>query len=1340
MEALMPNRNWGQICTGATFESLATTLVFFEDAGASLFGRRGKDGGQDARSGDRTRVFQAKHHQDGAASKAIADAKKEARKIAKYRTVGHSREPQWRGVTHWRLVTNAAFNPTDKHKWDSEVVPLFQSQGLAADYWEQANLDALLDKHPEVDRAYFQNQTRAFLSLPEVSESLPLREPFLQRDDLGGFVGRQTELGQFQTFLASSHLFLVVHGPGGVGKTRVALEAGERIAADGTWNVLWANVASMEASGNWFDAIVPERPTLLIVDEPDDERVLRVLAEQLGTKQGRASQWKIAITVRSPKDPVLKFLFGPRMKSRVDQLHIEPLPHADAERMCAELLNDGPLASADSAWRASTATELSKRFSSHPIWLTLAVHVLETTGDLAAVPETAEDLAEQYIGEVVGQQASYPPENLHSILRWVALVGTLNREDDTSIELVAGQSNTGTATATRKAIADLVSRRALFERGARNRLVEVKPDVLRDHVLLKWLSVDLGFGDAPIQPSDAAKELAELLLQAWLSGDLTAVGRAILKSLARTELVLGFSGHTVPLLGAFMAELRAAIDPTAASTRMSIARSFVEIAVYRPDDTVALSHALRSSPCPTETVDGIFGPREVGQDDVVLELAWPVFHAAFGSRNAEQRRRVLLELCELAEAESAAASRRPRVLPNDGKRAKDLIGRTLEGGPQFWSDFGDAASEVANALLDEGANLAPSGSRAEVLRALIGPSLSIERRQIWSEGYAFHIQTSTLLPGHPAWTSRLALKNRVQGLVADEETPRGTRMALWPLLVEAHWSINQRSASEPDEVQAMLREEMLADLSWALSVLAPRASDLDEVASARDLWDWHARFEKDPALRAAAEELEALYSVNEVAAEFEWLLCRDDWKEKGPRAVEKARELADAGEGAVDAFLQRARDFFQSAEETYQVFHVAWELGLVADSSEAVREFVSSALSEPAVSPRTDFAAIAGSGWAASKRRERPEHAHELVAELVGACGGNAQRVNLLACLYGQLPPRKDVGTFSAEEFELIRSNSQLFLDAGKPASFIACVGWGIDSMWPTLKNTIEDVLNQVPADQMALVLNVLADAVYWALRDGVSETTPPKVGEWLLEQMLRIHDIDNLGGNLEWRVQEVLKQVGKAPLNWLPKAVSRRRDLEAQIGHGAFRALSHRIRLSSFVTPIEAEGDVEQADTDAIHALLDFVSDSGSVGYYLHELLHDVDPHGRVVPAEVAHRIQHATSEDLAWRLARIGGGYPVGTVPWRTVARSALAQAANAEPTRRRSLYSALSEHGGRSWSGTPGEVPEVFFGAVESARRQLDAESDPVFVRFWKWRLENAEAELRDQEERTKEERGE
>jgi hypothetical protein len=153
----MSERLWGLITSGTTFEELVKTLIYFEDPRAKLFGRRGKDGGQDIRSGDGLRVFQAKHHQDGTAAKAIADAKREVEKIHAYRQPGHERYEQWEGITDWRLVTNADFNPTDDMKWNTEVVPLFLRQNLKADYWARADLNARLDNHREVHRSFFEN-------------------------------------------------------------------------------------------------------------------------------------------------------------------------------------------------------------------------------------------------------------------------------------------------------------------------------------------------------------------------------------------------------------------------------------------------------------------------------------------------------------------------------------------------------------------------------------------------------------------------------------------------------------------------------------------------------------------------------------------------------------------------------------------------------------------------------------------------------------------------------------------------------------------------------------------------------------------------------------------------------------------------------------------------------------------------------------------------------------------------------------------------------------------------------------------------------------------------------
>ena len=80
---------------------------------------------------------------------------------------------------------------------------------------------------------------------------------------------------KLRNFLQSEHLFLVVHGAGGVGKTRFVVEAGALIAGEGQWQVLWANVETMTASAIWFDGVVPERPTLLLVGGCPETEVRR---------------------------------------------------------------------------------------------------------------------------------------------------------------------------------------------------------------------------------------------------------------------------------------------------------------------------------------------------------------------------------------------------------------------------------------------------------------------------------------------------------------------------------------------------------------------------------------------------------------------------------------------------------------------------------------------------------------------------------------------------------------------------------------------------------------------------------------------------------------------------------------------------------------------------------------------------------------------------------------------------------------------------------------------------------------------------------------------------------
>ena len=159
--------------------------------------------------------------------------------------------------------------------------------------------------------------------------------------------------------------------------------------------------------------------------------------------------WKVAVAVRSPKDPVLRFLLGPRTRPRVRELVIAALLMPRL-RPCAPTCSPRKHSRAmPEEQHRGTARELARRFARHPVWLTLAVYVLESQGDLSKVPATAEALADLYLEEIVRNQQQSPAEQVLALLRWVALLGTVNRADDASMKLIGEGSAVGDATQVR---------------------------------------------------------------------------------------------------------------------------------------------------------------------------------------------------------------------------------------------------------------------------------------------------------------------------------------------------------------------------------------------------------------------------------------------------------------------------------------------------------------------------------------------------------------------------------------------------------------------------------------------------------------------------------------------------------------------------------------------------------------------------------------------------------------------------------------------------------------------------------------------------------------------------
>ena len=218
----MDRLDWAYIDSGFKFERLVHAILHRVAPSIRLYGGLGPDAGIDAMSADGTIVYQAKYRGHGAAADVVRVALRELRRIAEYRKSGHANHDLWSSVNCWVLITNLPASARADRHWDEKVVPAFKKAGLAIELWTVERLEQEVNKHPELIRTYFEGRTHALWSLREAQDVLRDNELFLAGLEVP-MVGRDLELGQIRDFLTSDKAVLLIHGPGGVGKSRLLL-------------------------------------------------------------------------------------------------------------------------------------------------------------------------------------------------------------------------------------------------------------------------------------------------------------------------------------------------------------------------------------------------------------------------------------------------------------------------------------------------------------------------------------------------------------------------------------------------------------------------------------------------------------------------------------------------------------------------------------------------------------------------------------------------------------------------------------------------------------------------------------------------------------------------------------------------------------------------------------------------------------------------------------------------------------------------------------------------------------------------------------------------------------
>jgi DNA-binding SARP family transcriptional activator len=126
-----------------------------------------------------------------------------------------------------------------------------QAEALAAARALEARLreDLGIDPSPEVRDLY----RRILLQAPELALEPPPPPTNLPRR-LTSFVGREEELREVAELLETSRL-VTLTGPGGIGKTRLAIETGEQRRAEFPGGVWWVDLAQVTESEMVVDAL-----------------------------------------------------------------------------------------------------------------------------------------------------------------------------------------------------------------------------------------------------------------------------------------------------------------------------------------------------------------------------------------------------------------------------------------------------------------------------------------------------------------------------------------------------------------------------------------------------------------------------------------------------------------------------------------------------------------------------------------------------------------------------------------------------------------------------------------------------------------------------------------------------------------------------------------------------------------------------------------------------------------------------------------------------------------------------------------------------------------------------
>jgi hypothetical protein len=406
----------------------------------------------------------------------------------------------------------------------------------------------------------------------------------------GAVVGREQILDQISSYLEGLSRIIILHGRGGIGKTRLLLALPEVITED---TQLWYTRTEAETIERDLATLDRNRQHVIVVDDTHRFAPLPHLREVL-INPNYAGKVKLVLSTRSVFSEYVTFRFPQIPSDQIAYLELGPLTNADIDH----LLRNDPCNITDKNVRRTliTAAEGS------PLIAQLGARLAQRSGEVVGL--TRDEVLTHYFDELIHDLAEIGYDDRYvRYLEVLAALGTLDMSNEALRQRV--QEVVGISSAEEERIVARLVGSGLVERYWKT--LKIASEVLADHILVSH------FFDPKTRRADYQRQILEPLLP--------LKAKEILTNLAEAE-VKGESREAGVLLGYRLDELYQTIGTQGNIARYAILDWLQDVAYLKADETLAIvARIVDGEEQPAEAYrDRWWGAYQIGHD-MVLDKA-----------------------------------------------------------------------------------------------------------------------------------------------------------------------------------------------------------------------------------------------------------------------------------------------------------------------------------------------------------------------------------------------------------------------------------------------------------------------------------------------------------------------------------------------------------------------------------------------------------------------------------------------------------------------------------------------------------------------------------------------